>query len=81
MADKGLFACNRSRLDIQLAIEFMCNRVKDPDKYGYYKLINLMQHLQGTRYTQMRLRVDNTNIIKWYNEASHAVQNGTRGHI
>ena len=35
---RGSFACKRARQDIQLAISFLCTRVKEPDKDDREKL-------------------------------------------
>ena len=36
---KGLFLCKRAKPDIQLAIAFLCTRVKQPDEDDQKKLI------------------------------------------
>ena len=59
----------------------MSTRVKEPDKYEYYKLIRLIQYLKGTQDIRPRLRADNTNIIIGYIDADHAVHNDMRGSI
>ena len=32
MVTRGLFVCKRARQDIQLAISFLCTRVREPDE-------------------------------------------------
>ena len=75
MVDRVLFAYNRTRTDIQLAIAFMSTRMKDRDKNYYSEIIRLMQYLKGTQDFWIILRAYNTNIIKWYIDASHEAHN------
>ena len=39
-----------------------------------------MQYSKGKYYLWMILRADNANIIKWYIDSDHAVQNDVRKH-
>ena len=42
---KGLFLCQRARLDIQTAIAFLCTRVKSPDEDDWKKLIAMLSKI------------------------------------
>jgi hypothetical protein len=71
---KRLFACHRARPDIHPAIAFLCTRVKKPTEEDWQKLVRLLKYLNGTRKEKLRLTASNINIVKWYVDASFAVQ-------
>ena len=77
---KGLFLCKRARPDIQTAIAFLSTRVKNPDEDDWKKLLRMMQYLNGTPNLVLRLSADNTNILKWYIDASYAIHPDMKGH-
>ena len=77
---KGLFLCKRARPDIQTAIEFLATRVKEPDEDDWRKLLRMMQYLNGTPDLVLRLSADNTNILKWYIDASYEIHPDIKGH-
>ena len=80
MEAQFFFACNKEMPDIQPAIVFLSTRVKDPGKDDYSKLNFLIQYLNITQDIRLIPRADDTNIIKWYIAASHAVHNYMREH-
>jgi hypothetical protein len=45
---KLLFLCKRARPDIQMAVTFLCTRVKGPDADDYKKLTQVIRYLCGT---------------------------------
>ena len=77
---KGLFLCKRARPDIQLAIAFLCTRVKQPDEDDWKKLIRLLNYLNGTKNLYLTLEMDEAKIIKWYTDASFAIHQDYRSH-
>ena len=77
---KGLFLCKRARPDIQLAIAFLCTRVKQPDEDDWKKLIRMLNYLNGTKNLYLTLEMDEAKIIKWYTDASFAIHQDYRSH-
>ena len=43
-----LFAAKRARPDIQVAVAYLCTRVKGPIKLDYHKLTRLMKYVRAT---------------------------------
>ena len=79
MVAKGLFLCKRTIPDIHTAIAFLTTRVRHPDKDDWKKLIQMMQYLNGTQDIYLTLSANNTNILKWFIDASHTVHPDMRG--
>ena len=80
MVAKGLFLCKRARPDIHTAIAFLSTRVREPDEDDWKKLIRMMQYLNGTRELYLTLSADDTNILKWFIDASYAIHPDMKGH-
>lgn len=70
---KLLFLCKRARPDIQLAVGFLCTRVKAPDEDDWKKLCRLVQYLRGSRHFPLTLRADDHRVVKWWVDAAFAV--------
>jgi hypothetical protein len=77
---KLLFLAKRVRPDIQLAVAFLCTRVKHPDVNGYKKLGRLMKYLEATIGLPLVLAMDKTGRIRWYIDAAFAVHNDMKSH-
>ena len=77
---KLLFLCKRARPDTQTAVSFLCTRVKSPDADDYQKLRRVMRYLRATKIMPLVLEADETNIIKWWADASYAVHPDMRSH-
>jgi len=77
---KGLFMCKRARPDIMTTIAFLCTRVRDPDKDDWAKLLCMLRYLQGSRELYVTLRAEESNVIKWYGDASFAVHDNMKSH-
>jgi hypothetical protein len=45
---KLLYLCRRTRQDIQMAVAYLCTRVKSPNVDDYKKLKRVIQYLRGT---------------------------------
>ena len=80
MVAKGLFLSKRSRPDIQIAIAFLCTRVKEPTMEDWYKLHRLMDYLKRTKDECLLITMDNTGTIKWYIDVAYAVHPDMRSH-
>ena len=48
-----LYLGQRAGPDLQLAVSFLCTRVKNPDVHDWKKLTHLMKYLQGTAFCPM----------------------------
>ena len=77
---KGLFVAKRARPDIMVTIAFLCTRVREPTDDDWTKLIRLLRYLNGTSEFFLTLSADNTNIIRWYGDASFAVHQDMKSH-
>ena len=53
-----LFAANREKRDIQMAVSFLTTRVKAPDQDDWGKLVRVLKYLNGTRYMKLILSTD-----------------------
>ncbi len=77
-----LFATNRVRRDIQMAVSFLTTRVKAPDQDNWGKLVRVLKYLNGTQYTKLILSADEMKFtIHWYVDGSHQVHKDCRGQI
>jgi hypothetical protein len=77
---KLLFACQRSRPDIQTAVAFLSSRVQAPDRDDYKKLRRVMQYIRGSLDQVRTMEADGTGLAKWWIDASFAVHPDMRGH-
>lgn len=75
---KALFLCKRSRPDIQLAVGFLCTRVREPDEDDWKKLRRVIQYLRGSSRLCLTLEADKSHIIKWWIDAAFAVHEDMR---
>ncbi len=77
-----LFAANRARRDIQMAVSFLTTRVKAPDQDDWGKLVRVLKYLNGTRYMKLILSADEMKFnVHWYVDGSHQVHEDCRGQI
>ncbi len=77
-----LFASNRARHDIQMAMSFLTTWVKAPDQYDWGKLVRVLKYLNGTRYMNLILSTDEMKFtVHWYVDGSHQVHEDCRGQI
>ena len=68
-----LYLSKRARPDIQLAVSFLCNRVKGPDTDDHNNIAREMEYIQGTIGLPLILSIDKSVNIKWYIDAEFAV--------
>lgn len=80
MVAKALFLCKRARPDIQLAVSFLCTRVKAPDEDDWRKLRRLIQYLNGTSDLALTLQAGETRVVKWWIDAAFAVHSDSKSH-
>ena len=75
-----LFACNRARRDIQVAVSFLTTRVKHPDEDDWGKLKRVLKYLNGTKSLKLTLRADSVTKLHWFIDGSHQTHHDCRGH-
>lgn len=77
---KCLFLCKRSRPDLQLAVGFLCGRVRQPERDDWKKLRRLFQYLRSTSRLFLTLEAEEVTVPKWWVDASFAVHQDCRSH-
>jgi len=77
---KLLYVCKRSRLDIQVAIAFLCTRVKCPNIHDWLKLRRVLQYLRGTIDLCRTISMSSFYKMQIFVDASHAVHHDMRSH-
>ena len=75
-----LYLGQRARPDLQLAVSFLCTRVKSPDEHDWKKLTHLMMYLQGTAWFPMTIGYDGNGTVI-HIDGSHAVHADMKGHV
>ena len=75
-----LFLAKRARLDIQLAVAFLCTRVQKPDMNDYKKLGRVIQYLRATIGLPLMVSMHAVDSIRWYVDAAFAVHNDMKSH-
>jgi hypothetical protein len=71
---------SRARKDIQTTVAFLTTHMRNPDEDDWAKLKMLLMYVKSTINMPLILIVENLNIIKWWVDASFAIQNDRRGH-
>jgi hypothetical protein len=77
---KLLYVSMRGRLDIMLAISFLCTRDSKPTSQDQDKLLRLLQNLKGTLTMQLTLGADNLNTLNTWVDASYTVHSDMKSH-
>ena len=80
IVSKLLFVSKRARLDIELAISFLCTRVSKSTMQDWEKLRRLLSYLQCTIDMPRIIGANGFEILQPYVEASYATHNDMRGH-
>ena len=76
-----LYLCKRSRVDIALAVHFLCTRVKEPTVDDKTKLLRVLGYLESTIHMPRIIRRDETfPSISSYIDAAFAVHSDGKGH-
>jgi hypothetical protein len=68
-----LFVAKRARPDLQVAVAYLCTRVKSPSQSDYRKLTRVIKHMRLTVSIPLVLGWDGTGQLKWSVDASFAV--------
>jgi hypothetical protein len=75
-----LFAAKRARPDLQVAVAYLCTRVKSPSQSDYRKLTRVIKYLRLTISVPLILGWDGTGQLRWSVDASFAVHKDMRSH-
>jgi hypothetical protein len=77
---KLLYVSHRGRIDIQLAIAFLCTRVSCSTQQDWAKLRRVLQYLNGTLDLFLTLGADSLTSLKTWVDASYAVHPDMKSH-
>jgi hypothetical protein len=75
-----LFAAKRARPDLQVAVVYLCTRVKSLNQSDYRKLTRVIKYLRLTISIPLALGWDGTRQLRWSVGASFAVHKDMRSH-
>ena len=75
-----LYVAQRCRLDIQLAIGFLCTRVSKTTSQDLRKLKQVLQYLRGTIDDTLTLGANNPMKMETWVDASYAVHHDMKSH-
>ena len=74
MVARFFFIAKRTRPDIQLAVAFLCTRVKQPTQSDYLKLTRLVRYIiRSTIHLPLLIGWDKSGVLLWNVDASFAV--------
>jgi hypothetical protein len=75
-----LFAAKRARPDLQVAVAYLCTRVKAPTQSDYRKLTRVIKYLRLPTSIPLILGWDGTGKLLWSVNASFAIHKDMRSH-
>jgi hypothetical protein len=75
-----LFAAKRAHPDLQVAVAYLCTRVKSPNQSDSLKLTWGIKYLRSTIFIPLVLGWDGTRQLKWSVDASFAIHKDMRSH-
>ena len=75
-----LYVSKRARPDLQLAVAFLCTRVKAPDIDDWRKLGRVFKYIRNTISIPLILGWDGSGKIYWSDDAAFAVHADMRSH-
>ena len=75
-----LYVGKRTRPDLQVAVTFLGTRTLKADVDDWKKLKKLLAYIIGTLNDRLILHSDNTDIIKWWTDASYGVHEDMKSH-
>ena len=77
---KLLYLSKRVRLDIDLAISFLCTRVASPTHGDEMKLKRVLSYLNGTKGMKRIIGANGLSYLQTWIDASYTVHRDMRGH-
>ena len=75
-----LYAAKRTRPDIQVAISFLCKRVKEPNTGDWTKLGRVIRYVRSTIHLPLVLGSDGSGNMIWSIDAAFGVHMDMRSH-
>ena len=63
MTARLLFAAKRARPDIQLAVAYLCTRVREPTEDDYLKLTRVIRYLRNTVHLRLIIGWDTSGTL------------------
>ena len=75
-----LYVAKRARPDLQVAVSFLCKRVKAPNVGDWKKLRRLVRYVRATIRPPLILGSDGTGNMIWSIDASFAVHMDMKNH-
>ena len=77
---KLLYVSKRVRIDIDLAVSYLCTRVAPPTEGDEDKLKRVLSYLQGTKRMERIIGMNGLSYIQTWIDASYAIHRDMRGH-
>ena len=77
---KFLYIAKRARPDLQVAVAFLCKRVKCPNVGDWKKLGRLVRYVRATIHLPLIVGCDGTGNMVWSIDASFAVHTDMKSH-
>ena len=77
---KLLYVSKRVRVDIDLAVSFLCTRVSKITEEDWSKLRRLLNYLSGTIDMPRIIGANGMDIMEIYVDPSNTVYHGMKGH-
>ena len=77
---KLLYVSKRARVDIDLAVSFLCTRVSKSTEEDWEKLRRLLNYLYKTIDMPRVIGADGMDVMQTYVDASYAVHMDMKGH-
>jgi hypothetical protein len=75
-----LFLCKPARPDLQTAVSFLCERVKDCDKDDCKKLKWMLQFVRATKDDCLTLSASSLHNVQWWVDTAHAAHPDMKSH-
>ena len=77
---KLLWITQRSQVDIETGVSFLCTRVQEPIEEDWTKLVRMISFLKSTRTNRRIMGADSLSSFRTFVDASYAEQTNKRGH-
>ena len=80
LVDNSLYTTKWENPDTCTAVAFLTTRVREPNKYYWGKIVNIMKYIRGTRDIPLVLSTNDSGVLKWWIDAPYAVHPNMRVH-
>jgi len=80
IVSKLLYVSKRARIDIDLAISFLCTRVSKSTEQDWDKLRRVLVYLQNTKDMGRTIGAENLDVLHTWVDASYAIHDDMRSH-